>query len=115
MKTVYLCLAIAGTLLPYGAFAPWLIEHGMDAAALVELASVNAISIGAWLDVIVVACTLVVFIIVDGAKHNVGYRYLSVFGTFVIGPSCGLPLYLYLKEHQRDKNSHSSENIANAI
>lgn len=110
MKTVYLCLAIAGTLLPYGAFAPGLIEHGMDVVTLVELASVNAISIGAWLDVIVVACALVIFIIVDGAKHNVSYRYLSVLSTFVVGPSCGLPLYLYLKERQLDKSPEGSTN-----
>ncbi len=60
----------------------------------------NPISIFAWLDVLVAAVALLGFIVVDGQRHQVKYRYFAVLGTLSIGVSFGLPLYLYLKEKQ---------------
>ncbi|MDT9658948.1 DUF2834 domain-containing protein, partial [Vibrio vulnificus] len=40
------------------------------------------------------------FIVVDGQRHKVKYRYFAVLGTLSVGVSFGLPLYFYLKEKQ---------------
>lgn len=100
MVKFYLVLTLLGILLPYGAFIPWLATNGLDIGLLLSEAVANPISIFAWLDVLVAAVALLGFIVVDGQRHQVKYRYLAVLGTLSIGVSFGLPLYLYLKEKQ---------------
>jgi len=87
-------------LLPYGAFVPWLAANGLDIGLLFSEAAANPISMFAWLDVLVAALALLGFIVVDGQRHNVKYRYFAVLGTLSVGVSFGLPLYLYFKEKQ---------------
>ena len=50
MPIFYLGLAIIGTLIPYAAFVPWLLQNGVD---IPQFFSDNPISIFAWLDVVV--------------------------------------------------------------
>lgn len=100
MARFYLVLVLLGVLLPYGAFVPWLFANGFDFVLLVSNAVANPISIFAWLDVLVSAVALLGFIVVDGQRHQVKYRYFALLGTLLVGVSFGLPLYLYLKEKQ---------------
>ncbi|WP_194437781.1 DUF2834 domain-containing protein [Vibrio fluminensis] len=100
MIRFYLILALLGFLLPYGALIPWLVANGLDIGLLFEDAMANPISILAWLDVLVAAVALLGFIVVDGHRHKVRYRYFAVLGTLTVGVSLGLPLYLYFKEKQ---------------
>lgn len=100
MTRFYLVLVLLGMLLPYGAFVPWLFANGFDFALLFSNAVANPISIFAWLDVLVSAVALLGFIVVDGQRYQVKYRYFALLGTLLVGVSFGLPLYLYLKEKQ---------------
>ncbi|WP_295891775.1 DUF2834 domain-containing protein [uncultured Vibrio sp.] len=100
MVRFYLVLTLLGLLLPYGAFVPWLVANGLDIGLLISEAVVNPISQFAWLDVLVAAIALLGFIVVDGRKHQIKYRYFAILGTLSVGVSFGLPLYLYLKEKQ---------------
>ena len=100
MINFYLVLTFLGILLPYGAFIPWLINNGLDIGLLFNEATANPISILAWLDVIVAAVALLGFILVDGQRHQVKYRYFAVMATLSVGVSFGLPMYLYFKEKQ---------------
>ncbi|MGJ8483290.1 DUF2834 domain-containing protein [Pseudoalteromonas sp. SYSU M81236] len=100
MVRFYLIFTVLGVLLPYGAFVPWLVTNGLEIGLLFSEAVANPISIFAWLDVLVTAIVLLVFVIVDGQRHKVKYRYFAVLGTLLIGVSFGLPMYLYLKEKQ---------------
>ncbi|HAT8558710.1 TPA: DUF2834 domain-containing protein, partial [Vibrio vulnificus] len=97
MVRFYLVLTLLGILLPYGAFVPWLVSNGLDIGLLFREAVATPISIFAWLDVLVAAIALLGFIVVDGQRHKVKYRYFAVLGTLSVGVSFGLPLYLYLK------------------
>ncbi|WP_172564178.1 DUF2834 domain-containing protein [Vibrio navarrensis] len=97
MVRFYLVLTLLGILLPYGAFVPWLVSNGLDIGLLFREAVAGPISIFAWLDVLVAAIALLGFIVVDGQRHKVKYRYFAV---LAVGVSFGLPLYLYLKEKQ---------------
>ncbi|MBJ7537451.1 DUF2834 domain-containing protein [Marinomonas transparens] len=98
MKVFYLLLTILGVVLPYGAFLPWLFEKGVDLPAFLNAAIANPISVFAWLDVLVSAVTLLAFILVDGRRNGVKYYGLAMVGTLTVGVSCGLPLYLFLRE-----------------
>jgi hypothetical protein len=101
MLLFYLVLAIIGALIPYAAFVPWLLQNGVDIPQFYIEAIANPISIFAWLDVMVAAITLLVFIAHDGQKNQVKWRFIAIVGTLSVGVSCGLPLYLYLRERQR--------------
>jgi hypothetical protein len=100
MAQFYLILTFLGVFLPYGAFIPWLSTNGFDIPLLLKEAMANPISIFAWLDVVVAAIALLGFIVVDGKRNQIKYGYIAVLGTVSVGVSCGLPLYLYLKEKQ---------------
>jgi hypothetical protein len=100
MKLFYLLCAIAGTLIPYSQFVPWVAEHGLDVRLLAgELFSTR---IGAFfgLDVMVAAVALRAFIGWEGRRRHMRLLWLPVAATLAIGVSCGLPLFLFLREQQ---------------
>lgn len=100
MRWVYLSLALVGTVLPYSQFLPWLAEHGPNIPLLLtELFSTRA---GAFfgLDVLVSAVVLIAFILREGARRKMSILWLPIAATCLIGVSCGLPLFLYLRERQ---------------
>jgi hypothetical protein len=100
MRWVYLSLALVGTVLPYSQFLPWLAEHGPNIPLLLtELFSTRA---GAFfgLDVLVSAVVLIAFILREGARCKMSILWLPIAATCLIGVSCGLPLFLYLRERQ---------------
>jgi Terpene cyclase DEP1 len=100
MRWVYLSLALVGAVLPYSQFLPWLAEHGPNIPLLLtELFSTRA---GAFfgLDVLVSAVVLIAFIRREGARRKMSILWLPIAATCLIGVSCGLPLFLYLRERQ---------------
>ncbi len=101
MLMFYLGLAIIGTIVPYAAFIPWLLQNGVDITQFFIEVIANPISLFAWLDVIIAAVALLGFIVHDGEKHQVKWRFVAIAGTLSVGVSCGLPLYLYFREKQR--------------
>lgn len=98
LRTVYLTLALVGAALPYSQFIPWLAEHGLNVPLLLnELFSTRA---GAFfgLDVLISAVALIIFIRREGARRKMRLVWLPIAATCLIGVSCGLPLFLYLRE-----------------
>ena len=100
MRQLYLSLALIGAVLPYSQFLPWLAEHGPNIRLLfTELFSTR---MGAFfgLDVLVSAVVLIAFIRREGARHKMQILWLPIVATCLVGVSCGLPLFLYLRERQ---------------
>lgn len=100
MLWLYLSLAVVGAVVPYSQFLPWIAEHGLNIPLLfTELFSTP---MGAFfgLDVLVSAVVLIVFIRREGARRKMGMLWLPIAATCLIGVSCGLPLFLYLRERQ---------------
>jgi uncharacterized protein DUF2834 len=100
MLWLYLSLALVGTVLPFSQFLPWFAEHGLNVPLLItELFSTR---MGAFfgLDVLVSAVVLIAFIRSEGARRKMGMLWLPIAATCLIGVSCGLPLFLYLRERQ---------------
>ena len=102
MAKVYLLLAILGAVLPYGALLPWLFENGLNLQLLWQAITANNISVLAWLDVVIAAVALICFIVTDSNKHQVRDAAFAIIATLTVGVACGLPLYLYLKEKNRE-------------
>jgi hypothetical protein len=95
-KNIYLGFAVAGLVLPYTQFLGFLLEHGLDTSLVIQQIVVVRLSAFAWLDVLVTA--VVVLVIIWEERDEITSWWLPVVATLLVGPSCGLPLYLYLRE-----------------
>ncbi len=101
-KHLYLALAIAGTVLPLSQLLPFLRDNGVNASLFV--AQLLGTRVGAFfgLDVLVSAIVLWAFVLVEGRRDSIPYRWTPVLGSVLVGVSLGLPLFLYLRERRRE-------------
>jgi hypothetical protein len=103
METVYGALWVAGTALPLSQFLPWVAEHGLDLRLFVaELFANRIAAFFAW-DVIVAVVVLLVLVVTD--RELPGRQRLGVAIASLLGASCGLPLYLMLRERHRNRTT----------
>lgn len=96
-KNMYLLLCVAGTVLPYWFFVPWLYQHGLDARLMLEELFVNRISSFFATDVIVSSVVVIGFVFSERSRLA-GKWWLPVVAVLTVGVSLGLPLVLYLRE-----------------
>ncbi len=95
MKNVYLALAIVGLILPYSQFIPFLLENGLNIPLIATEITGYRLSSFAWLDVVVTALVIITLIFDEKKLKS---WWIPVAATLLIGPSCGLPLYLYMRD-----------------
>lgn len=98
MRIRYLVLSIAGVVLPYWQFVPWIVEHGFDGRLFVRELFANRISAFFGWDVIVSAFVLIPFILAEGRRLQMKWLWAPVLGTLLVGVSFGFPLFLVLRE-----------------
>ncbi len=97
---LYIALAIAGLVLPYSQFAPWLLQHGLAPGLLWYAATANPIASFAWADVLVSGLALLAFCYFDSGNRNLPKRWLVPLSLFSVGVSLALPVLLILRETQ---------------
>jgi hypothetical protein len=97
-KHVYFVLCLAGIVLPYSQFIPFLREHGLNLGLFFQQLFANRISGFFGLDVIVSSLVLWVFVSVDGRRHRMRHLWAPIAGNLAVGVSLGLPLFLYMRE-----------------
>jgi len=97
-KTLYLALCLAGVIVPYWQFLPWVLQHGLDLRLFVHELFANRIGAFFGMDVLVSAVVLVVFSRIEGAQVGIRRRWLVVLAILTVGVSLGLPLFLYFRE-----------------
>jgi hypothetical protein len=98
LKTIYLVLCFAGTLLPYWQFVPWVMQNGLSLPILFRELFAYRISAFFVMDVLVSAVVLIVFVRVESLRLNIRYRWLPVLAVLTVGVSLGMPLFLYMRE-----------------
>jgi hypothetical protein len=108
LRHIYLLLAVLGLVLPYAHFIPWVVEHGLDARLLVNDLMANGISAFFGADVIVSAVVLFVFIAAERSRIGMRGGWIAVGATMLVGVSCGMPLFLYLREIHLNAIVHST-------
>src|SRR5438034_8270709 len=85
-KQVYLLLCLAGTILPYWQFVPWLSEHGLDIPLFFNQLFANRISAFFGLDVLVSAAAVFAFVAFERA--HLGSRWwIPAVAVLVVGVS----------------------------
>jgi hypothetical protein len=97
-KHVYFVLCLAGIVLPYSQFIPFLREHGLNLGLFFQQLFANRISGFFGMEVIVSSLVLWVFVSVDGRRNRMRHLWAPIAGNLAVGVSLGLPLFLYMRE-----------------
>ena len=101
-KHLYLLMSILGAIVPLVELAPWLATNGLAFPLLIQELFVNRVSSFFALDVILSACSLLLFISVEQSRLMRRIWWVPVLATLALGVSAGLPLTLYLRERARE-------------
>lgn len=94
MKNVYLVLAILGAVVPYMFFVPHIAAAGPDPAAFVAAAFATLVAGGLAADLVISSVVFWVYLFANGEGSRAAWL-IPV--NLLIGLSCALPLYLYLR------------------
>jgi hypothetical protein len=107
-KHLYLALCVAGLVLPYGAFAPWVVQHRLNLRLLLDDLFANRVSAFFGLDVLVSAVVLFRFISVERRRVSIRFWWTPIAAALCVGVSLGLPLFLYLRESALEQANGSA-------
>lgn len=107
-RPLYLLLTAIGTLVPLAWCWPWLAAHGLDVPMM--LSELFSTRIGGFfgLDVVCSALTLFALVFIETRRRAIRGAWWAIPATLCIGVSCGLPLFLYLRQRSLDANLPSS-------
>lgn len=97
LRAIYLTMAIVGTLVPMTYFIPFLQEAGFSLHALVAAWKVNTATTGLYFDMLIAAVVLNVWILAETYVRKDYWVLICLPATYLIGVSCGLPLFLFLR------------------
>lgn len=97
-RILLILLCIAGVVLPFRYFLPWLMANDWNLGAMVEAWHANDASSGLVWDLTVAAVTLTVWIIWESWRTKRWLGLVAIPATYMIGVSLGLPLYLLLRK-----------------
>ena len=100
-RTIYLVLAILGATVPMYYFVRWFQEFGYSLPGMIDAWNVNDATTGLVYDLTIAAAALTVFILTEALYRRDYLSLVCIPATFLIGVSCGLPLYLFLRTRKR--------------
>jgi hypothetical protein len=97
LRLIYLGLAVWGAVHPMYWFLTYMRETGTGLSGLIDAWYVNASTTGLTWDLTIAAVTLTFWIVVETVTRRNWEALIAIPATFMIGVSCGLPLYLFLR------------------
>jgi hypothetical protein len=103
MAIFYLCLAFVGAVGPYSFFGQFLMAHGLNFQELSTQLWASPVSSYFGINMIVSALVTLLFVFTEGRRLKLKGLWLPFIATLLVGVSCGLPLFLYLRRLSMDK------------
>ena len=97
LRMLYLALAVWGAVHPMMHFLGWMTETGQGVSALIDAWFANGAVTGLAWDLIIAAVALILWILAEVSVRRNWSSLLAIPATLLIGVSCGLPLYLFLR------------------
>lgn len=97
LRMTYLALAVLGAVWPMWHLLPWLVENGLSVSGLLNAWQANAAASGLLRDLLVSAIALILWILAEVLTRRNWPALWAIPATLLIGVSCGLPLYLFLR------------------
>jgi hypothetical protein len=101
-KTIYLALCVAGAIVPYAVFLPWVAEHGLPLGLLIREIFANRAAGSFAADVILSSVAFWALVAIEGRRAGMRHLWLPVAANVIVGLSLGLPLFLYMRERRLD-------------
>jgi len=98
LRLAYLALAAWGAVHPMYWFLTYMRESGGGLSGLIDAWYVNASTTGLTWDLTIAAVALTVWVLTETVTRRRWRGLLAIPATFCIGLSCGLPLYLFLRD-----------------
>ena len=98
LRLAYFVLAVWGAVHPMYWFLTYMRESGGGLSGLVDAWYVNASTTGLTWDLTIAAVALTVWVLTETVTRRRWRGLLAIPATFCIGLSCGLPLYLFLRD-----------------
>ena len=100
LRMFYLGMSIIGAIVPMIYVLGWL-QNGGALMGLVAAWSINAASTGLMWDLLISAVVFAVFAVSECIARRDYFPLVALPVTVMIGLSCGLPLYLFLRTRAR--------------
>jgi hypothetical protein len=97
IRILWLILAIAGAIVPWLYFGPWLWENSFDLSAMIDLWTANDAVTGVTYDVSWAYLVLVIWVLVESLPRKDRKSLLAIPAGVMVGVSFALPLYLFLR------------------
>ncbi|MFC2968411.1 DUF2834 domain-containing protein [Acidimangrovimonas pyrenivorans] len=97
LRLTYLGLALWGAVHPLAHLLGWVRANGFDLSGMVAAWQANAASTALMWDLTISAIALTVWILAETTVRRNWGALAALPATFLIGVSCGLPLYLFLR------------------
>lgn len=103
-KKIYLLFSVIGIVFPYYFLVSFLFQNGINLKLLLQQVFQTNGSTFFAIDVIISAVVLLLYIINENKKEKINYSWIAILGTFTVGVSFGLPLFLLFKEISKEKS-----------
>ncbi len=97
LRALWLALAFWGAVHPMYYFSQYLMANNWDIGLMIDAWYVNDSTTGLTWDLTIAAITLTLWILAEVAVRRNWLALLAIPATFLIGVSCGLPLYLFFR------------------
>lgn len=97
LRIAYLLLAIWGAVHPMALMLGWMGSTGQGLSAMVDAWMANGAVAGLAWDLVISAVALILWILAEVYVRRNYTSLLAIPATLLIGVSCGLPLYLFLR------------------
>ena len=105
MSLIYLLLSVAGFALPYSQLIPFVAKNGLDLSLFWSQLFANWISTDFAFDLIVSSVVFWIFVLREGMRLQMKLLWIYIVLNLVIGLSFALPLFLWMRSHNLDRES----------
>lgn len=114
MKQVYALLCVLGLVLPYSFFVPFVLSNGLNIPFIISQLFANPISAFFGADVIISSFAFWAFIFQETRKRPIPFWWLGIVANLAVGVSLGLPLFLWLRQSEIEKEKSTRPRVADA-
>lgn len=108
LKNGYLLAAIVGGVVPWIFFARFFGSEGLDLPLFVSSWFVNDSASGAAADLLISSFVFWVWSFTDAREHGVRSWWVIIPVNLLIGLSCALPLYLWMREGAKSSSTQGN-------